>query len=245
MELSYKVLPIFECKATEAGGNIYLEGYANTKGVADRYGDVPTCFKRPYCYDLSEYQKNPVLLIDHVNKTDHVAGSMEIIKEDEKGLYFKARFSKSEHPNVAQARTVYSEGHAKGISIAGRFMHEDDENPEHLTLAKIYEISVVPVGADPNALAAAVSKALEIFAKENPATGGTLPAPCPAELKQQEIFKALQRLESGVTLSADELRVLRPWADNLRRTLYGTEKYFDPQEALRRLSDTETQGDKK
>lgn len=237
-EMQYKIIPITSCKASEAGGFVYLEGYANTKGVADRDGDIPTCFGRAYCYDLSEYMKNPVMLIDHVNKMDHVAGSMEVIKEDEKGLYFKARFSKSDHPTVKHAREVYAEGHAKGISIAGQFLHEDKANPDNLTLAKIYEISCVPVGADPNALAAAVSKALQDF--KTPA-----PEPVAKDPKEEfnpldEIFKALQRLESS-ELSADELRVLRPWADDLRRKLYGTVEYHDPKVALERISNTEKQ----
>jgi phage head maturation protease len=30
------------------------------------------------------------MLIDHTPQIDHVAGSMETIREDEKGLYFRA-----------------------------------------------------------------------------------------------------------------------------------------------------------
>jgi len=164
--LSVKILPILGAKISkDDSGGIYLEGYANTKNQADRYGDVPSVYeaKRDYVYDLKEYLKNPVLLIDHVNRIDHVAGSMAEIREDERGLYFKAKFSDSVLPIIAHARQVYVEGHAKGISIAGQFSHENPDVPDQLTLAEIYEISLVAVPADPNALAAAMEKALKIL----------------------------------------------------------------------------------
>lgn len=154
-----KILPIAGAKITEGeGGLVYLEGYANTKNKADRYGDMPSvnAKKRDYVYELKDFLKNPVLLIDHVNRLDHLAGSVVEIREDERGLYFKALFSTSEHPVVAHARHIYKEGHAKGISIAGRFHYEDAAKPNLLTYAEIYEISLVAIPADPDSLAAAV-----------------------------------------------------------------------------------------
>ncbi|WP_428897715.1 hypothetical protein Dip518_001507 [Parelusimicrobium proximum] len=150
-----KVLSIEEAKVTEADNLVYLEGYANTKNSADRYGDIPSVYekKRDYVYELKEFRKNPVLLLDHVNRIDHLAGSVVEIREDQKGLYFKALFSSSSHPVIAHARHIYKEGHGRGISIAGRFHYEDSKNPSHLTLAEIYEISLVAVPADPDSLA--------------------------------------------------------------------------------------------
>jgi HK97 family phage prohead protease len=152
---AFKVLTLQESNITEENGLVYLEGYANTKNKADRYGDIPAVYngKRGYVYELTQFKKNPVLLIDHVNRLDHLAGSVIEAKEDEKGLYFKALFSASQHPTVAHARKIYQEGHAKGISIAGRFHYEDSANPDKLTLAEIYEISLVAVPADPDSLA--------------------------------------------------------------------------------------------
>lgn len=157
-----KVLPITGAKITAENGKTFIEGYANTKNQPDRYGDIPAVYraKRNYVYELSQFVKNPVLLVDHVNRIDHVAGSVREIREDERGLYFRAEFSGSDNPVVKHAREVYTEGHAKGISIAGRFHFEDAENPSLLTLAEIFEISLVAVPADPNALAQALKKAL-------------------------------------------------------------------------------------
>lgn len=153
---AFKIAPLRQGSVKEENGLIFIEGYANTKNSADRYGDVPAPLagKRDFVYELSEFKKNPVLLIDHVNRLDHLAGSVTEIYEDEKGLYFKALFSSSSLPAVAHARKLYQEGHAKGISIAGRFHYENPSRPEMLTLAEIYEISLVAIPADPNSLAA-------------------------------------------------------------------------------------------
>ncbi|MCR5504999.1 MAG: HK97 family phage prohead protease [Elusimicrobiaceae bacterium] len=150
-----KILPLQNASVKQENGLVYIEGYANTKNLADRYGDIPTVLKtkRNFVYELSEFKKNPVLLIDHVNQLDHLAGSVTEIFEDEKGLYFKALFSASNHPTIAHARQLYKEGHAKGISIAGRFHYEVPSNPSLLTLAEIYEISLVAIPADPRSLA--------------------------------------------------------------------------------------------
>ncbi len=153
---AFKIAALEQSAVKEENGLIFIEGYANTKNSADRYGDIPSVLtgKRDFVYELSEFKKNPVLLIDHVNRLDHLAGSVTEIREDKKGLYFKALFSSSSHPMVAHARKLYQEGHAKGISIAGRFHYEDHSAPNKLTLAEIYEISLVAIPADPNSLAA-------------------------------------------------------------------------------------------
>lgn len=152
---AFKILALKEAKIKEQDDFLFIEGYANTKNIADRYGDIPTVYtqKRNYVYDLADFKQNPVLLIDHVNRLDHLAGSVVEIYEDEKGLYFKALFSASKHPTVAHARQIYKEGHARGISIAGRFHYENPQKPNQLTLAQIYEISLVAIPADPRSLA--------------------------------------------------------------------------------------------
>lgn len=156
---AFKITALQQSAVKEENGLVFIEGYANTKNSADRYGDIPCPLygKRNYVYELKEFKKNPVLLVDHVNRLDHLAGSVTEIREDEKGLYFKALFSSSSHPVIAHARQLYREGHAKGISIAGRFHYENPSNPNMLTLAEIYEISLVAIPADPNSLAS-VSK---------------------------------------------------------------------------------------
>lgn len=198
-ELSVKMLAITDCKTEVKSKKLYLSGYANTKNVADRYGDIPTVLTsiRNFVYDLNEYRKNPVVLVDHCNAIDHIAGSMIMLEEDEKGLKFEAEFSNSELPLIAHVRNVYKEGHAKALSIAGRFYYEDENNPHNLTLAKIYEISLVAVPADPNALSSAMEKALEIVSEN-----------IQEETKTEQICKAIKLIEDGKELSLNQLRLL-------------------------------------
>ena len=180
-----------------------MEGYANTKNQADRYGDVPSVYKakRDYVYDLKEYLKNPVLLIDHVNSIDHIAGSMTEIREDERGLYFKAKFSGSDYPVVQHARRIYTEGHAKGISIAGRFHYENPDAPNQLTLAEIYEISLVAVPADPDALAEAVQKALKNLGEKT------------ANPEEDKALAGIKRLNNDLRTAEEIKKLAREIAD--------------------------------
>ena len=56
--------------------------------------------------------------------------------------------SNSDLPEVKHARTLIKEGMLKTVSIGGIWLYEDMENPAHLTLAKIFEISLVSIPAD-------------------------------------------------------------------------------------------------
>lgn len=149
-----KIFDITDCKVTKENDVVVMRGYANTKNKEDRYGDIPAIYEghRNYVYELSEFLKNPVMLLDHSNQVSSIAGSFTEIVEDELGLRFTAVFSNSTLPEIEHARTVYLEGHGKALSIAGRWHFEDKDNPNKLTYAEIYHISPVGVGADPNAL---------------------------------------------------------------------------------------------
>lgn len=148
---SYKGNKCFELsdfKAVNENGLVKISGYANNKNIADRYGDIPTPFGRSYVYELEEYRRNPVLLLDHEAEVKKLCGTVTEIREDEKGLYFEAVLSSSDLPEVKHARTLIEEGMLKTVSIGGMWLYEDLENPAHLTLAKIFEISLVAIPAD-------------------------------------------------------------------------------------------------
>lgn len=146
-----------ECELTDfkvlknADGSLQISGYANTKHVADRYGDIPTEFNRSYVYDVKEFLKNPIMLVSHNSDISHVAGSFTTIQEDEIGLYVEGKITNSDFPLMKHLRTLIEEKHIKTFSIGGEWIFEDLNNPNHLTLAKIYEISIVAIPADPNA----------------------------------------------------------------------------------------------
>lgn len=159
LNIVHKQFAIEDCKVSSENGKVFIEGYANVKGKKDRYGDIPTVFSalRDYVYELKDFKRNPVCLLDHDNSVGSIVGSFNeklggYITEDDIGLKFKMVFSESDLPIVAHARKVYEEGHGKALSIGGRWNFENKDNPNYLTLAEIYEISLVGVGADPSAL---------------------------------------------------------------------------------------------
>ena len=148
---SYKAnkdIELTDFKAVEENGLVKISGYANNKNIADRYGDIPTAYGRSYVYELEEFRRNPVLLLDHEAEVKKLCGTVTEIREDEKGLYFEAVLSNSDLPEVKHARTLIKEGMLKTVSIGGMWLYEDLENPAHLTLAKIFEISLVAIPAD-------------------------------------------------------------------------------------------------
>lgn len=143
-----KEFVLTDFKELETDGVLRISGYANNKHIADRYGDIPTEYNRSYVYELEEYRRNPALLMDHNYDVSHMVGSVTNIFEDEKGLYFEAEISNSDLPIIKHARQLIKEGHLKTVSIGGMWLYEDLQNPSHLTLAKIFEISLVAVPAD-------------------------------------------------------------------------------------------------
>lgn len=148
-----KNFELTEVKAVENDGVVRISGYANNKYISDRYGDVPTPFNREYVYELTEFKKNPILLLNHNSNIGSIAGKVTEIREDVKGLYFEAEFTKSEHiAEILHAKQLVQEGILKTVSIGGIWHYEDEHNRDHLTLAEIMEISLVAVPADPNAL---------------------------------------------------------------------------------------------
>lgn len=182
-----KEFTLTDFKATQQDGKLVISGYANTKGVADRYGDIPTPYGRSYVYDLQEYLRNPIILLDHDTEVKKIAGKCTEIREDEKGLFFRAEITSSNLPVMEHVRTIINEGILKTVSIGGIWLYEDLENPAFLTLAKIFEISLVAIPADTYAT----------FAPEQPAPKQAAPVkekqPDYTELKKKIYFFEMEQ----------------------------------------------------
>ena len=162
-----KNFELIEVKAVENDGVVRISGYANNKYISDRYGDIPNPFNREYVYELTEFKKNPILLLNHSANIGSIAGKVTEIREDVKGLYFEAEFTKSEHiAEILHAKQLVQEGILKTVSIGGIWHYEDEHNRDHLTLAEIMEISLVAVPADPNALVEEIKPVVVPVAEE-------------------------------------------------------------------------------
>lgn len=150
-----KICTVDGIKAVESDGKFYLSGYANTKDKPDSYGDIPHSLNGSPVYDLSRFQKNPVMLVDHCMSVGSIMGTFVELREDQIGLYFRALImdlSDAYTETVQHAISAYRRGFAKALSIGGIWEFNDPENRSHLTTAKIFEISGVAVGADENAI---------------------------------------------------------------------------------------------
>jgi HK97 family phage prohead protease len=130
---------------------VTIEGYASTFGGPndrDRGGD----YIAPGAWDktLQEFMRNPVLLTDHDNSVDALAGSWVKVSVDGKGL--AVRGSISDAPSMCDLRFKLVEGHLKGLSIGGvwYYSQEDKGLIEEIDL---YEISLVCVPMNAETLA--------------------------------------------------------------------------------------------
>lgn len=160
-----KTFAVEEFKAFEDSGKFYLSGYANTKNKPDSYGDIPTNYNGQPVYDLSRFEKNPCFFINHDTCTDSIAGNVVEWKEDQIGLFVKVLlmdladcYSDEVKHSISAAR----KGFLRAMSIGGRWFFDDTKNPTHLTRAYLYEISLVGVPADDDALFTTVTKPKQI-----------------------------------------------------------------------------------
>ena len=129
--------------------DVTLTGFASTfQGVtpADRDGDyvLPNAFNKT----LIEFNKNPVMLIDHNNTVGNMVGSFTKVVPNNDGLMVQGSISNA--PDCQRVRFLVAEGHLKAFSIGGMFMY--GSNGKAIEEVQLYEISLVPIPANPDAL---------------------------------------------------------------------------------------------
>lgn len=147
----------------DAGDEVVIEGYANTKSK-DRVGDVviPSAFAD----SLPTYMTNPVLLSNH--DWNEVCGVVLSANITDDGLFIRARISDT-RPDI---KTLVKEGCLRTFSIGYNELDADfDEGTQTKFVKKIelLEISVVSVPANTEALFKPVSAAPAAAPAEQPA----------------------------------------------------------------------------
>ena len=106
--------------------------------------------------------RNPVMLIDHQNSVKEIAGTYTKMYEDKNGLFVEGKISNS--PDLKNVRFLVAEGHLKSMSIGGMFLYgEDGKAIEEVNL---YEISLVAIPMNPDALFSVRSVDEELFLKK-------------------------------------------------------------------------------
>ena len=159
MELIRKDLD-FEIKAVGDPQDRVLEFVGSTAQV-DRYGDVIEVEG----WDLKNYQKNPVFLWAHDYRQPPVGKAVQVGKTDQ-GLLFQVKFATAEeYPFADTVYKLYLGGYLRATSVGfqdlAREPITDKEGKQvgwRFKKQELYELSAVPVPANPNALIMAVQK---------------------------------------------------------------------------------------
>lgn len=164
MNFKYIAVP-FEIRAADNASSdaMIIEGYASVFDVIDSY---ETTFAKG-CFDKSLREKGlPAFLLHHDSRM--IAGTTLECREDARGLYWKAEFTKG----VQHAEEAYrqaKQGAIKGISIGfiGTLYEEDEINDVRtFKEVELYECSLVAFPANPQAKIQAVRNNLPKTVRE-------------------------------------------------------------------------------
>lgn len=131
--------------------NVAFEGYASTfKGTTESDRDGDYVLETAFAETLPDFRKNPVMLTDHDNEVCDISGSYTKIGVDKRGLYVRGSLSNSPVPSMVHKRFLIVEGHLKTLSIGGYFFYAPDGRG--IEKVRLYEISLVAVPANPDAI---------------------------------------------------------------------------------------------
>jgi len=205
MELIRKDLN-FEIKAVGDPQDRVLEFVGSTAQV-DRYGDVIEVEG----WDLKNYKKNPVFLWAHDYRQPPVGKALKVAKTDQ-GLMFQVKFATAEeYPFADTIYKLYLGGYLKATSVGFQDLEREpitDKDGKQVgwrfKKQELYELSAVPVPANPNALIMAVQKGVVSPREVEDLTG----VPFEADLDQAE------RPETG-----EPEESINPDKDDLQSTL--------------------------
>lgn len=181
-------------QAKEAGDNV-IEFIASDETV-DRDGDII----RAAGWDLKNYKKNPVVLLGH----DY--GSLPIgkapgIKVDGKSLIAPVEFAREDSGGVGEtAFKLAKGGFLRGMSVGFKAIaKEEDEDvaPGFIfTKQELYEVSIVTVPANPNALQRGIINEQEADAWNKAISKGQAVDPARVDALEKQIKKLADKYKA-------------------------------------------------
>lgn len=142
--------------------DVTISGYLSTfveTTARDRDGDyvLPGAFDKT----LAGFRKNPVMLIDHRNSVEMLAGSFTKIGTTPQGLIVEGLISNA--PGLVDIRFKVAEKHLKSLSMGGLLYYGEDGRG--IEVVDLFEGSLTPIPANPDALFEARSLSLVVAAK--------------------------------------------------------------------------------
>lgn len=160
-----KFFDIIDIKGANYEGVYSFEGYASIKGNTDSHGEIVSSIVESV-YNLERYKKNPILYCDHEYNVKNIIGHIVEIKEDEKGLYFKAELMiEPQSEEAKQAIALIKQGILRGVSIGG-IWHYDAKDLSTIVRADIFEISIVGIPSNPETMIGTIVKSEDALSKK-------------------------------------------------------------------------------
>lgn len=134
-----------------------FEGYAAVFNNVDSYGDVirPGAFAKTIADFEQRDRVIPVLYGHDFNDPFSNIGAVEHVEEDSHGLKIRARLD-IDQPKAAQVYRLMKQRRLNEMSFAfrvvnGAFIEMDSEEVYEIRELNLFEVSVVPIGANPKA----------------------------------------------------------------------------------------------
>lgn len=154
--MRFKNMPLVGTKAGPDAGlkDGQFEAYASVFGNVDSYGDVVV--EGAFADSLKEWDASglalPVLWGHNMSDPDYNIGHVTEAVEDERGLKVRAELD-LESPKAAQVYRLLKAGRVSQMSFAfdvldAAMAERDGDDVYELRKLKLYEVSVVPIGAN-------------------------------------------------------------------------------------------------
>lgn len=163
---------IAEVKALGDGEKAEFEAYASVFGNRDSYGDVVQ--KGAFAASLKAWSEKgapiPLLWGHNMSDPDFNIGMVTSAEEDEHGLKVVCELD-TESPKGAQVHRLLKQGRVREMSFAfaatsSEYGELDGKSVRFLKEVDLFEVSVVPLGANPET---------EVLAVKSPTVNLTLP----------------------------------------------------------------------
>jgi HK97 family phage prohead protease len=128
--------------------DVRIKGYLTTwQHVTPKDRDGEYVIKGAFKNSLDKFMENSVMLRDHKNVTENVAGSFNVMREDDRGLYFEATLGNK--PGMKDTRFDVVEGHLKTVSMGGVFSYVP--SGKGIKDVVLFEGTLTPIPANPDA----------------------------------------------------------------------------------------------
>lgn len=190
-------------------------GYASVFGNVDSYGDVvqPGAFTDTLKEWGSAKENLPVLWGHDMQDPFSNIGIVSKAEEDDRGLKVTAQLD-LENPKANQVYRLLKSGAVGQMSFAydvleGHSVKSGDDHFYSLDKLKLYEVSIVPIGANQETEILAVKIAREVAGK----AGRVISAKNESALRE-----ALAQLEGSASQIKDVLTALQPSGDDQEKT---------------------------